>query len=469
MANDEKPDYYELLCVERSATKDDIRKAYRKQALLFHPDKMKPHMKEEASQHFHLISEAYEILSDDNKRELYNRYGHEGVKAGGDPNPQPEAPFFASRQHDGFGFGFDTPFFSAFGVPAHHQQFHGGSLSSSSRGGVFGSNEDILKEVFSGGDSRPPFYQTFANHHQRHMRNFEQRMGSMFDSFGMFPPRPPMFMDDFGLHHDFFNSGFGAPQQQQQRQQQHARPTLFSTSPFANWSGAGTPMNPFTNLGSGVGGFSSSSSSSSSFGNGSRGGARTSTKTTIVNGQRTTVTEVTDAEGVTTTTVEKPDGSRETFVNGAPAAITGGDSQQPILIPGDNDDRNSRERGGRGGGGVNGYRLGGLNGANSARQDNRFGSSSSSSRNNAAFSSSNQDRRTTATEPIVLDADDDDEMYEDLSRQEKPYREPEHQPPLGHSTIDGNDDDPNLFHPRMGRGQTLRGSSAPMRPRWTRN
>lgn len=60
----DKPNYYELLDLEPGASKDDVRKAYRKQALLFHPDKMKPHMKEEASQHFQLISEAYDVLFD---------------------------------------------------------------------------------------------------------------------------------------------------------------------------------------------------------------------------------------------------------------------------------------------------------------------------------------------------------------------------------------------------------------------
>ncbi|KAI9241048.1 MAG: DnaJ domain-containing protein, partial [Podila humilis] len=50
------------LDVDPGASKDDVKRAYRKQALLFHPDKMKPHMKDEASQHFQLISEAYEVL-----------------------------------------------------------------------------------------------------------------------------------------------------------------------------------------------------------------------------------------------------------------------------------------------------------------------------------------------------------------------------------------------------------------------
>ncbi|KAG9319721.1 hypothetical protein KVV02_006990 [Mortierella alpina] len=343
MASDgEAPNYYELLCVEPNATKDDIRKAYRRQALLFHPDKMKPHMQDEASQHFQLISEAYEVLSDDKKRDLYDRYGYEGVKAGGDPNPPPAPdPFMnmhTQRQASGFGFGFDSPFFSAFGMPAHHQHFHGGYSTSSSPSpfnNAFGSNHEILAEVFSGD-------QAFAGHHQRHMRNMEQHMGSMFEPFGGFAqPPPPMFRDD-----PFFNRGFDMPHT--------AKPTLFSTSPFASeWTGSGTSTNPLTNFG---GGFTSSSSSSSSFGGG--GGARTSTRTTIVNGLRTTVTEVTDEHGVTRKTVDKPDGTREVYVNGVPAAIEGGaaqasaaqdgNRQEPIVIEDDDPQHLYHPRMGRG-------------------------------------------------------------------------------------------------------------------------
>lgn len=73
-------DYYEILEISKSASADEIKKAYRKKALQFHPDK-NPGNKE-AESHFKEISEAYEVLSDDNKRQLYDRYGKDGVQAG---------------------------------------------------------------------------------------------------------------------------------------------------------------------------------------------------------------------------------------------------------------------------------------------------------------------------------------------------------------------------------------------------
>jgi molecular chaperone DnaJ len=75
---DEKRDYYELLGVARGATTDEIRAAYRKLALKYHPDR-NPNDKE-AEKKFKEISEAYDVLSDDPKRRLYDQYGHEGLR-----------------------------------------------------------------------------------------------------------------------------------------------------------------------------------------------------------------------------------------------------------------------------------------------------------------------------------------------------------------------------------------------------
>lgn len=72
-----KRDFYEILGVSKSATKDEIKKAYRKQAIKFHPDK-NPGDKE-AEEKFKEAAEAYEILSDDQKRSRYDQFGHAGV------------------------------------------------------------------------------------------------------------------------------------------------------------------------------------------------------------------------------------------------------------------------------------------------------------------------------------------------------------------------------------------------------
>ena len=70
-------DYYKILGIARTATEDDIKKAYRKMALRFHPDKNKSAGAEEK---FKEIAEAYEVLSDKRKRDIYDKYGEEGLK-----------------------------------------------------------------------------------------------------------------------------------------------------------------------------------------------------------------------------------------------------------------------------------------------------------------------------------------------------------------------------------------------------
>lgn len=75
-----KRDYYEVLGVAKNATADEIKKAYRKKAIQFHPDK-NPGNKE-AEEKFKEAAEAYEILSDENKRARYDQFGHQGVNGG---------------------------------------------------------------------------------------------------------------------------------------------------------------------------------------------------------------------------------------------------------------------------------------------------------------------------------------------------------------------------------------------------
>jgi len=76
-----KKDYYEILGVSKSASKEELKKAYRKLAMQYHPDR-NPGNKE-AEEMFKEAAEAYEILNDENKRARYDRFGHEGVKGNG--------------------------------------------------------------------------------------------------------------------------------------------------------------------------------------------------------------------------------------------------------------------------------------------------------------------------------------------------------------------------------------------------
>ena len=80
-----KRDYYEILGVDRKADEGEIKKAYRKLALKYHPDKNPDDAA--AEEKFKEAAEAYEVLSDSAKRAQYDRFGHDGVRgaAGGGP------------------------------------------------------------------------------------------------------------------------------------------------------------------------------------------------------------------------------------------------------------------------------------------------------------------------------------------------------------------------------------------------
>ena len=73
-------DYYKILGIQKGASDEELKKAYRKMALKYHPDKNKSAGAEEK---FKEIAEAYDVLSDPNKREIYDKYGEEGLKRGG--------------------------------------------------------------------------------------------------------------------------------------------------------------------------------------------------------------------------------------------------------------------------------------------------------------------------------------------------------------------------------------------------
>ena len=116
-----KEDYYKLLNVSRNATEAEIKKSYRSLAMKHHPDR-NPDNKEEAEAKFKQISEAYDVLSDSNKRSIYDRAGHEGL----------------NQQRGGPSQGWDDIFKGA---------FNGGF-------GGPGGMDDIFSSMFGGGSSR---------------------------------------------------------------------------------------------------------------------------------------------------------------------------------------------------------------------------------------------------------------------------------------------------------------------------
>ena len=126
-------DYYATLGVSKTASQDEIKKAYRKLAMKWHPDKNRGN-EEEASKKFQEISEAYEVLSDPDKRSTYDRFGTDGLNSSGATFHNPNDIFRAFFGDSGFGDSFfggspfqsffkmgsgfdddDDPFFGSFG------------------------------------------------------------------------------------------------------------------------------------------------------------------------------------------------------------------------------------------------------------------------------------------------------------------------------------------------------------------
>lgn len=101
-----KRDYYEVLGLAKGASADDIKKAYRKLAMKYHPDQNQNN--KDAEKHFKEVSEAYEVLKDDQKRAAYDRFGHQafaqgGMGGGGRGQPQGGGTGFNAQFQDIFG------------------------------------------------------------------------------------------------------------------------------------------------------------------------------------------------------------------------------------------------------------------------------------------------------------------------------------------------------------------------------
>jgi molecular chaperone DnaJ len=110
MASSKQQEYYEVLGVARDASGDQIKSAYRKAAMRWHPDR-NPENKQEAEENFRQASEAYSILSDPQKRSIYDRFGHAGLGSRGFENTGFNATIFEEFQ-DVLGdlFGFEDMF-----------------------------------------------------------------------------------------------------------------------------------------------------------------------------------------------------------------------------------------------------------------------------------------------------------------------------------------------------------------------
>ncbi|NNL65435.1 MAG: molecular chaperone DnaJ [Myxococcales bacterium] len=141
-----KRDYYEVLGAHREASDDELKKAYRKLALQYHPDRNPDDPS--AEEHFKEVSEAYAVLSDPQKRQAYDRFGHQGVGMGGGAGG-PGAPDFGALG------SFTDLFNDLFGDIFGSRGGPGGRRGRGQRGADLRYNLEIeLQDVLDGLDAK---------------------------------------------------------------------------------------------------------------------------------------------------------------------------------------------------------------------------------------------------------------------------------------------------------------------------
>ncbi|CAI0444712.1 unnamed protein product [Linum tenue] len=169
-------DYYNILKVDKSASEDDLKKSYRKLAMKWHPDK-NPNNKKEAEAKFKQISEAYDVLSDPQKRAIYDQYGEEGLNdippagyGNGSNGPNSRnaedifAEFFGSSP---FGFGGGA----TGGVGRSSSRFQ--SESAKKPPPVESKLPCTLEELYSGSTRKMKISRTVVDSHGRQAQETE--------------------------------------------------------------------------------------------------------------------------------------------------------------------------------------------------------------------------------------------------------------------------------------------------------
>lgn len=184
-------EYYEVLGVSRSASTDEIKKAYRKLALKWHPDKNLDR-REVAEMNFKRLSEAYEVLSDSKKRQIYDQVGKEGLTNGG-----------GNYHHgDGFegsaGFGFPADLFGAF-------TGFGGHGGGASFGFSFRDPQEVFNEFFGSSD---PFADFFSGNNVPNQAGGSSSSSNSNNNANN-QSSSSMFMDPFGGLFSGFTGGGG--------------------------------------------------------------------------------------------------------------------------------------------------------------------------------------------------------------------------------------------------------------------
>lgn len=163
-------DYYKVLEIQRNASENEIKKAYRKLALRWHPDK-NPDNLDEANRRFRELSEAYEVLSDEKKRRIYDQYGKEGLMGDrGHSSMRTHGPEDDFDLMGGFPFVFRSPeevFREFFGTSPFASLFNDPMIYTANTGG---------RSNISGARS------SGRNHQHQHQHHQQQGINSKFTS-----------------------------------------------------------------------------------------------------------------------------------------------------------------------------------------------------------------------------------------------------------------------------------------------